>query len=728
MVDYSYYNPTGTTRTTFRGRARHLPLLPNYFNHQWFEEYIDDFLEKNHAENNGVISGCVISQDGGNNAINTSSGVVYVNGTKVTISAAGPYALSDDGWYVSYITSGGAIVHGYLSNSTVQGAVTPEDAIIIGYSLLGNGVLYIISFYNTISETESSLFGKTEHIHPDIVVGPSLTNQRVTNLETTFIAALADGDKLLFIDGVGLTASREITTDVKFYMDNPDTEIDIGAYDLTLSGESSGDLYLTGTGSLILNGVCHALVIKGTGFIIEEGASFSGSYFDNGNLHLKGQDIQYLDQPDMVVMTTSELANYSESEKYVSYDPATKLFKTKGDVIRTPITGDWTKIKSIEELTANLEFPDTYLRPKIDVDRHFVIPLGDQGGGVPYPIIIHGNNGEIDLITDQDFSSMPLPSTLDDATLEQWRYIKNRGFKNRIWLNRKLIFSGDVPTFFFTPVELRDPYILYENGNWNNGIPDLGSNDGENCFCDMWKYLGGSQTLQIGPCWNPLDSPSNWKYLTTAADGGRFIRPVSLGDGTVDPNPHTRTHPLTLGSATTISTYTSSASAEISGISDADILKVKVGCRVYDAGENIPQYGSGTPKTTVISKIVHNDTDDNSIFLIDSESRDPVSVTSSGDLTIDWGGNTGISYAVDAFQQFQIGANVASTVYYGVGADPGNVNSGNTQSGYAISKLSTGSQGSSSGLYPFDDGTNGTPRAGSQTQPISVNRFGAWKQ
>jgi len=369
-------------------------------------------------------------------------------------------------------------------------------------------------------------------------------------------------------------------------------------------------------------------------------------------------------------------------------------------------------------LSADIEFTASRL--------HIFMKGGSEFNLNGYKIIISGDKCRCEIDTDEDYDN-----GLEDETVEDQRVIKNRGFKNRIWLNNRLIFSGDVPTFFFTPIEQKDPYILYENGDWNNGIPDSGSNDGENCFCDMWKYLGGDQTLQIGPCWNPLSATSQWKYITTAADGGRFIRPVSLGDGTVDPDPHTRTHPSTLGAATTISTYASSASAEISGISDADIKKVKVGCRVYDADENIPQYGDGTPKTTVISKIVHNGTDDNSIFLIDSESRDPVSVSASGDLTIDWGGNTGISYADDAAQRITGDAKPHGSSDIGMLYSTSGIATGVFFENVTTSSVLTGA-GEAGKTLGFDSSLSTSPNAAKtndvQTMPISVNRFSAWKQ
>ena len=157
MAEYSDYNPAGTTSTTFRAIRRHIPLLPNYFNHQWFEDYMTDFLQKNFAENNGIISGCVISA-GAADEINTSGGEAYINGVRTAVPAPGTYtAVSGDGWYAVYITSAGAVIFGYLENSTVQGASTPNDTVLIGYAVRGNGNFFIYSFRNLAKDVPAAL-------------------------------------------------------------------------------------------------------------------------------------------------------------------------------------------------------------------------------------------------------------------------------------------------------------------------------------------------------------------------------------------------------------------------------------------------------------------------------------------------------------------------------------------------------------------------------------------
>ncbi len=300
MVDYSDYNPAGTTRTTKRGIARLIPLLPNYFNHQWFEDYVTDFLQTNILENNGVISGCVITQDGGNDAINTSGGEVYVNGNRVSVSASGPFSLTADGWYVSYVTSAGAIIHGYLENSTVQGAVTPADSVIIGYTLLGNSVLYINSFFNDVSDFESLSILATRL---DQVIG---TNAQVVAGDATVYydsgsssfkdvvgnpVVFSDGDRIKWVGLDTLTADIDLSAidDLDWSMDTG-LIIALGSYNLDLGENQRGELDLSGTGTLdILSS--DGLRIKNSGLTIENN---NGDIFiDNFRPSEKSANIEY---------------------------------------------------------------------------------------------------------------------------------------------------------------------------------------------------------------------------------------------------------------------------------------------------------------------------------------------------------------------------------------------------------------------------------------------------
>lgn len=263
-MSYSDYLPAGTTRTSFRARARHVPYLPDYFNHQWFEDYIDDFLTKNIAENNGVISGCVISQDGGNDAINMTAGVIFVNGNSVAVSAPSTYECLNDGWYVIYITSAGSVLQGYVQNSTVQGAVTPNDAVIVGYALRGEGSFFIKSFFNDASRIaeaiEKSQTQGADHLigtnaqvlsgDADIYYDSSTSLFRdIDDLEVT----ITDGQKLIWKGLDALTANIDLSSvDFLEFVIDPGTTINLGAFDLLLGERIRGELDLTGTGDVTI--------------------------------------------------------------------------------------------------------------------------------------------------------------------------------------------------------------------------------------------------------------------------------------------------------------------------------------------------------------------------------------------------------------------------------------------------------------------------------------------
>jgi hypothetical protein len=437
-----------------------------------------------------------------------------------------------------------------------------------------------------------------------------------------------------------------------------------------------------------------------------------------------GQNLIYNTNANYVIGSAAQLALEQCTHKYQSSDQTfrnkdgTELTDGEGGTSPFP-HGSKIIFVGSDALSNNMEF----IADRLIISMYGSTEIICNG----YKILVSGNNCRCEFYTDEDYDKGLEPTDESDAA--QWenaRVIKNRGFRNRIWLNGRMIFSGDLPMTFFSPIEIKDPYILEESGQVLNGIPDVGVNDDENCFCDIWKHLRGDETLELGPIFNPLSSSIYWKYLYMAADGGRFIRPVSLGDGTVDPNPHERISPTLYGS-TTISTYTSSASDEISGISDSKIKEVKIGCRIFDVlGSVIPSYLTFTKATTLIAKIVHNGADDNSIFLIDSETRAAVVVSASGDLTVDWGGNTGLSYADDAFQAFQIGASADTTGardYWGRVGTRDVTLSSSPLANYAGISYNTIGQGGANMIKPMDDGTHGPPKTGPQTQPISVNRY-----
>jgi hypothetical protein len=283
---YAPYNPTGATRTSKYGVLRPIPLEPDWHNHMWFERFEMDFVNKNLSKNDGMISGGTVTGDG----IDTTTvigGVAYINGQKVTIATPGAHVHADDGWEIIYATNVGDVIFGPLDNSNVQSAVTSDNAVVIGYSVKGDGVFNVYSFANVIKD--ALIDGLTDHIQPNIVVGPSLSNDRVTDLETTFIASLSAGDQLLFIDAVVFTAARTITDQVKIWMDGPAIKVDIDTFDFTLN-DCSGYIGITSSGGkLILNGHCRGLIVDGN-VNIEKGSGFSGNYFTTGMLSGQNAD------------------------------------------------------------------------------------------------------------------------------------------------------------------------------------------------------------------------------------------------------------------------------------------------------------------------------------------------------------------------------------------------------------------------------------------------------
>ena len=151
MVTFADYNPEGATRTSKTGRIRLTPQTPNYFNQKWFKDFMSDFQWKNSMENNGVISGCVIS-DGGSNSIDCTSGEVYINGTKYTISTPANFPTPGDGWYIAYAKTDLSVVYGRMENDDVQSALTPDDAVFLGYAVRGESAFFVKPFVNEVGD------------------------------------------------------------------------------------------------------------------------------------------------------------------------------------------------------------------------------------------------------------------------------------------------------------------------------------------------------------------------------------------------------------------------------------------------------------------------------------------------------------------------------------------------------------------------------------------------
>ena len=309
-------------------------------------------------------------------------------------------------------------------------------------------------------------------------------------------------------------------------------------------------------------------------------------------------------------------------------------------------TDDKILIAHTATLAADLLLSTSAERLRIEMLKGVTLDLGDAGGGVPYLFQLDINNAKFcDIYTTEDFQDL---STLTD---EQQRVLKNRGEGNKINLNGRQIFSGNRPTEIFSPVEIKDPYVISQNGFSYEGFKVSGSNDDVCLFTDWWKAwkgldIVGDGSILIPPTFNPHSGVLQRKIFSDDP-AGRFMRlntPIG-GLTDVDPGVHSRTSPQTLATISS-GNYTSSASAEINDILDADATKLKVGARVQATGLPSP-----TTNTTIIGIIVYNGADDTSIFLIDSETGNAVSVSATGNLTIDMSGNSGISHQLDAMMR-----------------------------------------------------------------------------
>jgi hypothetical protein len=347
------------------------------------------------------------------------------------------------------------------------------------------------------------------------------------------------------------------------------------------------------------------------------------------------------------------------------------------------------------------------------------LDLGDSGGGVPHRLDLDINNARLcDIYTTEDYQD------LSSLTEEQQRIVKNRGEGNKINLNGRQIFSGSRPTEFFSPVSILDPYVISQNGFSYPGFK-LGSPANDCLFTDWWKAWGGldiagNGSILIPPIFNPA-SGGLQRNVFSDDPSGRFMRlntPIGGSTG-VDPDVHSRTSPMTLA---TIATYTSSASSEVSAITDSDAIKLKIGARVQATGLPSP-----TTNTTIISRIVHNGTNNNSIFLIDSETGGNAVVSATGNLTIDMSGNSGVSHQLDAMQR-TLGDTGARATGVGASDSGANLPDGVFTNGRIDNFVNSRVSQTNAYNVAFDNSANGnyktsgTGNGDGQTYPISNQR------
>ncbi|MCK5613275.1 hypothetical protein KAR91_65990, partial [Candidatus Pacearchaeota archaeon] len=314
-------------------------------------------------------------------------------------------------------------------------------------------------------------------------------------------------------------------------------------------------------------------------------------------------DIIFKTSTDHIWGTSAQTTN-NEATFYT--DAAGATFDKNSDPV-TIEDDDKVLIAHNATLADDLNLSTTAERLKIEMLKGNTLDLGDSGGGVPYLFQLDIDNARLcDIYTTEDFQDL---TTLTD---EQQRVVKNRGQGNIIRLNNRQIFSGNFPIEIQSSVLINDPYVISQNGDSYEGFKVSGSNDDACLFTDWWKAwngvdLVGDGSILIPPVFNPADGILQRKVFTDDP-AGRFLRlntPFGGSSG-VDPDVHSRTSSV---ADVTISTYTSSASAEISGITDADAIKLKIGARVADVGLSIPQDSAAT---TIISSIIHNSTNNNS--------------------------------------------------------------------------------------------------------------------
>lgn len=636
-TQYSLYNPAGSQYTTKIALNQYFPNLEDFFNHEWKKNIVFDFLYANLLEKNGVLSGCVISQDGGNDAINTTGGFVWINGNKVTVGAAATFDASAEGWYISSVTAAGAVVHGYFENSTAQSAGTPVDAVIIGVTQVGNGVFTLKSFFNDVNEDSRAeeVDGATEHIQPNIAVGPTLVNTRVTDLETTFVASLSDGDKLLFLDSTILTANRTLTTEVEVWMDGPDDKVNLDTFDLTFL-DVSGKITLTSvTGKLILNGLTHGLVIIG-GVIVEQGPNFIGTYFTDEGLFSSGQ-IQVQEVPAIwgtQAQVTSLDANFYTTAAGDPLDKTASAF---------PLDDD-DEILAIHNATlvANLKLqPVSSKRLKIGMAKGVTLNLGDAGSGVPFKFEVGSNikkGSNIILRGDLEF---------DETTLSvaEKRIVNNRAYGVKIKYNKDDIFdpafAGDM---VFKDTEAFNPYLIPYLGEQFDWLNDA-SNTNKTLLRDLNRALQG--LVFDGSSY--VETRSRFSLTGIAAyrfqvnKGFGFLRQLAVDD----PDIHSRTDINGVSVADTASFVNTSNVVTFVSITD-----IKNGMRISGAdNEGIPDESSGTPGTTILKNVNTTAKTAEMFNALTGAVQNANSTVGSIAITLDNSGAAGGSKQIDAMQK-----------------------------------------------------------------------------
>ncbi|MCP4125406.1 MAG: hypothetical protein GY751_27035 [Bacteroidetes bacterium] len=217
--------------------------------------------------------------------------------------------------------------------------------------------------FNEISQAlgdDPFLAATLEHIRPNRIIGPAI-GAGVTHTEADFADNLVNGEKILFLSGNSISTDKEISANVRLMMATPDTYVNLNGRDITFSsaGEVDGELNVSGSGTLTIEGLSKGLKINTQGSIslLFSDSNGSGVVFLNGemivgsNITMTGKN-SYFRPP---ALTTAERDNLSPAPTagcgWVIYN------ETEGEV--QVFTNDWSGLGGEADITIT----DTYSIP-----------------------------------------------------------------------------------------------------------------------------------------------------------------------------------------------------------------------------------------------------------------------------------------------------------------------------------------------------------------------------
>ena len=469
-------------------------------------------------------------------------------------------------------------------------------------------------------------------------------------------AALEAGDRIIFKDGTHtMSAAKTLSLDgLELRCQSYSSEIDVNGYILTLSGNMlRGEIN-------VVNAVAGSVVISGSdieGLSVRIDDPLGVDFVGSGSIVINGKRIdkelvtlEIANQPDMVVMTDSELNLYSNDDRFVSYDQAARNFKRRDDTVVPLAAGHWIVIKSLEELTSNaLLFASDRL--KIECHNGFQLNLGNQGEAIPYPVIIRGNNCRADLFMTQSIRDLAAalgndkddPMTNGLTAMENRRVIKNQGENNRIHYNGEMVFRGGYPTAHLDFVLPNHPYVLEWDGFIYDGLSRVytGYDNSDRCwFTDLYYWLDRRFNVEVP---DP-DLSLAYHTVTMPFRSDDFFRPIN----TNDPDRHEREDINNPSYIIPSGEYgqTGDKITLQNANQQANIKNVKSGQRIQATGLPDPLLNT----TVVRPGSIVTTPGSESFLIMDVETGDPVTASASGNLTMDFSGMAAGSHQDDALQ------------------------------------------------------------------------------